>query len=226
MLDNMTVNQDRQVISLEDRETTPTWPVSINTTPLAGIWLASASTTAARFEVGSPGFITQDEESSGAIPAPFLGAWKYLIDVQNHKPSSDPSLSKVDSYSYCKSRLVRPSRGDPSLGGDVPGIAVGRVAPADHPLRERFGGQESMSSGLDGPGSAQSGLRLIATGGRPMRQVSSRTKPIRCPLPSGDGQRHPWTEAKVDTRNPERGPLLILREACDPAECPGRRNWH
>jgi hypothetical protein len=46
----------------------------------------------ARFEVGSPGFITQDEESSGVIPAPFLGAWKYLIDVQNHKLSSDPEL--------------------------------------------------------------------------------------------------------------------------------------
>ncbi len=45
-----------------------------------------------RFAAGSPGFITQDEESSGVIPAPFLGAGKYLIDVQNHKPSSDPEL--------------------------------------------------------------------------------------------------------------------------------------
>jgi hypothetical protein len=62
--------------------------VSINTTHVMGIWLASPSTT----EVGSPGFITQDEESSGVIPAPFLGAGKYLIDVQNHKPSSDPEL--------------------------------------------------------------------------------------------------------------------------------------
>ena len=36
--------------------------------------------------------ITQDEESSGVIPAPFLGKGKYLIDVQNHKPNSDPEL--------------------------------------------------------------------------------------------------------------------------------------
>ena len=185
MLDNMTVNQDGQVISLEDRETTPTWPVSINTTPLAGIWLASRTTSRV----------------------------------------ATPSLSKVDGYSYCKSRLVRPSKGDPSLGGHVPDIAVGRVA-SDHRSVNDSADRKARQSGLDGPGSTQSGLRLIATGGRPMRQVSSCTKPIRCPLPSGDGQRHPWTDAKVDTKNPERGPLLILREACDPAECPGRRNWH
>jgi hypothetical protein len=45
-----------------------------------------------------------------------------------------PSLSKVDSCSYCKSRLVRPSRDDLSLGGDVSAVAVGRVAP-DSALR-------------------------------------------------------------------------------------------
>ena len=53
--------------------------------------------------------ITQDEESSGVIPAPFLGKGKYLIDVQNHKPNSILSSSKVDSYSCYKSpRMARP----------------------------------------------------------------------------------------------------------------------
>jgi hypothetical protein len=45
-----------------------------------------------RFAVGAPNFITNDEESSGVIWAPFLGAGKYLIDVQNHKGSADPEL--------------------------------------------------------------------------------------------------------------------------------------
>ena len=29
-------------------------------------------------------------------------------------------------------------------------------------------------------------------------------------VPGGRGQPEPWTEAKVDTKNPERGPLLII----------------
>jgi hypothetical protein len=45
-----------------------------------------------RFAVGAPNFITQDEESSGVIWAPFLGEDVYLIDVQNHKASADPEL--------------------------------------------------------------------------------------------------------------------------------------
>jgi hypothetical protein len=46
----------------------------------------------ALFTPGAPGFITQDEESSGVIPAPFLGNGKYLIDIQVHRASSDPEL--------------------------------------------------------------------------------------------------------------------------------------
>jgi hypothetical protein len=33
---------------------------------------------------GGAAFLTQDEESSGIISAPFLGAGKYLLDVQAH----------------------------------------------------------------------------------------------------------------------------------------------
>ena len=38
----------------------------------------------ARFTPGLPGFLTNDEESSGIIPAPFLGKGWYLLDVQAH----------------------------------------------------------------------------------------------------------------------------------------------
>jgi hypothetical protein len=37
-----------------------------------------------RFTPGAPSFLTQDEEMSGIIPAPFLGEGKYLLDVQAH----------------------------------------------------------------------------------------------------------------------------------------------
>ena len=37
-----------------------------------------------RFVPGAKSFLTRDEESSGIIPAPWLGAGKYLLDVQAH----------------------------------------------------------------------------------------------------------------------------------------------
>jgi hypothetical protein len=92
MLDNMTVNDRGQVISLEDVG---------NNAYLGGVYQYDPSTRSlsriaehdpAHFVVGGPDFITQDEESSGVIPAPFLGAGKYLIDVQVHRASSDPEL--------------------------------------------------------------------------------------------------------------------------------------
>jgi len=46
--------------------------------------LGSADHDPERFLPGGSVFDTVDEESSGIIPAPFLGAGKYLLDVQNH----------------------------------------------------------------------------------------------------------------------------------------------
>jgi hypothetical protein len=92
MLDNMTVNERGQVIALEDVG---------NNAYLGGVYQYDPSTKAVariaehdpnRFAAGAAGFITQDEESSGVIPAFFLGNGKYLIDVQNHKASTDPEL--------------------------------------------------------------------------------------------------------------------------------------
>ena len=92
MLDNMTANERGQVISLEDTGNNAYVARVYQYDPRNGDLARIAEHDRARFEVGSPRFITQDEESSGVIPAPFLGAGKYLIDVQNHKPSSDPEL--------------------------------------------------------------------------------------------------------------------------------------
>lgn len=45
-----------------------------------------------RFLPGGSIFETIDEESSGIVPAPFLGAGKYLLDVQNHSKLADSEL--------------------------------------------------------------------------------------------------------------------------------------
>jgi hypothetical protein len=92
MLDNITVNDRGQVISLEDVGNNAYLGGVYQYDPSTGALARIAEHDPARFAVGGSEFITQDEESSGVIPAPFLGVDKYLIDVQNHKRSSDPEL--------------------------------------------------------------------------------------------------------------------------------------
>jgi hypothetical protein len=92
MLDNMTVNDRGQVISLEDVGNNAYIGGVYQFDPSTGSLTRIAQHDPALFGVGSSGFVTQDEESSGVIPAPFLGAGMYLIDVQNHLPSTDPEL--------------------------------------------------------------------------------------------------------------------------------------
>jgi len=92
MLDNMTVNDRGQVISLEDVGNNAYLGGVYRYDPWTGGLARIAGHDPARFVAGAPGFITQDEESSGVIPASFLGTGKYLIDVQVHRASSDPEL--------------------------------------------------------------------------------------------------------------------------------------
>lgn len=92
MMDNLTVNKG-EVIIQEDPG---------NNAYLAGIWQYDIARDtmrrvyahdAALFAPGSPGFITQDEESSGIIPASdLLGGRTYLAVSQVHKASADPEL--------------------------------------------------------------------------------------------------------------------------------------
>ena len=92
MLDNMTVNDRGQVISLEDVGNNAYLGGVYQYDPSTGALARIAQHDPQRFGVGGAAFITQDEESSGVIPAPFLGNGKYLIDVQNHRASPDPEL--------------------------------------------------------------------------------------------------------------------------------------
>jgi hypothetical protein len=92
MMDNITVNHRGQVLIQEDPGTNDY---------LAGIWQYDVSSGGLRriadhdpqrFQPGGSAFETNDEESSGIVPAPFLGAGKYLLDVQNHFHLSDSEL--------------------------------------------------------------------------------------------------------------------------------------
>jgi hypothetical protein len=93
MLDNLTTTGRGQLILQEDPG---------NQAYIAGVYRAKPSASGpvapvkvlsfdpALFTPGVDGFITKDEESSGVIPAPFLGADMYLLDVQVHASSGDP----------------------------------------------------------------------------------------------------------------------------------------
>ena len=92
MMDNLTVDRHSQILIQEDPG---------KNAYLSGIWLydiPSGTLTRitdhdpARFVTGGATFDTIDEESSGIIPAPFLGKGKYLFDVQDHLKLSDPEL--------------------------------------------------------------------------------------------------------------------------------------
>jgi hypothetical protein len=93
MLDNITVNGRGQIVALEDIGNQPA---------LGKIWhydLASDAITQiaehdpALFMPGAPGFITQDEETSGVIDVSrILGEGWYLLDDQVHALSADPEL--------------------------------------------------------------------------------------------------------------------------------------
>jgi hypothetical protein len=92
MMDNLTVNNRGQVLIQEDPG---------GNAYLAGIYQYDTATGAVRriadhdpqrFTPGGAIFDTIDEESSGIIWAPFLGAGKYLLDDQNHTKVADPAI--------------------------------------------------------------------------------------------------------------------------------------
>jgi hypothetical protein len=92
MMDNLTVNDRGQVLLQEDPG---------GNAYLAGIYQYDTETGAvrriadhdpARFVPGGPLFDTVDEESSGIIPVPFLGAGAYLLVDQNHTKVADPAI--------------------------------------------------------------------------------------------------------------------------------------
>ena len=84
MFDNMTVNDRGQVLIQEDTGGNEYIARIWRYDPESDELLEVAHHDESRFAPGAPDFLTQDEESSGIIPAPFLGEGWYLGDVQAH----------------------------------------------------------------------------------------------------------------------------------------------
>jgi hypothetical protein len=92
MMDNLTVNQRGQLVILEDVGNNPYLGGVYQFDPDSRALRRIAQHDPNRFLPGGTDFDTTDEESSGVIPVPFLGAGKYLIDVQNHAAYPDPEI--------------------------------------------------------------------------------------------------------------------------------------
>jgi len=90
MMDNLTVNDRGQVLIQEDTGNQAYLSGIFQYDPATGSSRRVAKHDPARFRVGAEGFLTQQEESSGIIPAAFLGAGMYLITSQAHYPTGDP----------------------------------------------------------------------------------------------------------------------------------------
>jgi hypothetical protein len=93
MLDNIGVNGRGQIVAQEDIGNQPAlgkvWLYDLASDELTQI----AEHDPALFTPGAPGFITQDEETSGVIDvSSILGQGWYLLDDQVHAASSDPEL--------------------------------------------------------------------------------------------------------------------------------------
>jgi hypothetical protein len=85
MFDNLTVNGRGQVILQEDPGNQPHLARIWRYTPSLDTLTDVAHHDPARFTAGLPGFVTQDEESSGIVDASaVLGRGWYLADVQAH----------------------------------------------------------------------------------------------------------------------------------------------
>jgi hypothetical protein len=92
MMDNITVNDRGQVLIQEDTGNNPYLAGVYQLDPGSRTLRRIADHDPERFLPGGAYFDTIDEESSGIIPAPFLGAGMYLLDVQNHLKVTDPEL--------------------------------------------------------------------------------------------------------------------------------------
>jgi hypothetical protein len=92
MIDNLTINARGQLLLQEDPGGNAYLAGIYQLDPDTGALRRIADHDPQRFVPGAAVFDTIDEESSGIIPAPFLGAGKYLVADQNHTKVADPAL--------------------------------------------------------------------------------------------------------------------------------------
>ena len=91
MIDNLTINGRGQLLLQEDPGGNAYLAGIYQFDPDTGALRRIADHDPARFVPGGAVFDTIDEESSGIIWAPFLGAGKYLVADQNHTKVADPA---------------------------------------------------------------------------------------------------------------------------------------
>ncbi len=91
MIDNLTVNSRGQVLLQEDPGGNAYLAGIYQFDPDRGTLRRIADHDPQRFVPGGAAFETIDEESSGIVPVPFLGAGKYLVADQNHTKVTDPA---------------------------------------------------------------------------------------------------------------------------------------
>lgn len=111
MMDNLTINDRGQVLVQEDPGNTPylasVWRYDIARDVIERV----AQHDPTRFLPGGSRFETVDEESSGIIPVPFLGAGAYLLDVQDHLAVSDPEIVQRGQLLLLRVPPGKPVRG-------------------------------------------------------------------------------------------------------------------
>ncbi|WP_167880332.1 alkaline phosphatase PhoX [Nocardioides guangzhouensis] len=90
MMDNLTVNDRGQVLIQEDPGDRAYSAGVYQYDPSTGGLRRIAQHDPALFTEGGAGFLTQAEESSGIIPASFLGRGKYLLTSMAHYATGDP----------------------------------------------------------------------------------------------------------------------------------------
>jgi hypothetical protein len=109
MIDNITVSRKGQLLLQEDVGNNAYLGGIFQLDPRSAELRKVFTMDPVRFVTGGADFRTIDEESSGVIPAPFLGGNVYLAVVQNHKASTDVEL--VEGGQLLALRV-------PALGGD------------------------------------------------------------------------------------------------------------
>ena len=92
MMDNITINDRGQVLIQEDPGGNPYLSGIYQFDPDSRTLRRIADHDPQRFVPGGASFDTIDEESSGIIPAPFLGKGQYLLADQNHTKVVDPAI--------------------------------------------------------------------------------------------------------------------------------------
>lgn len=123
MMDNLTVTHDGKLIIQEDPGNNPHLARVLEFDPATGVLTEVARHDPAQFTSGLPGFITQDEESSGVIDVTSLfggDGHTYLVTDQIHAGAGDPELVELGQISLIHVAEVRDgTNADDALNGDA-----------------------------------------------------------------------------------------------------------